>query len=445
MPDNLKVFKNLVSTTAATSNAAVPINIITNNSSTRAVVKDLQFRILENPNPNLAGVYKYPYVLKQNDYPITTVADSVGDQQVYTGTQIIDTNSTLTVEVQAEPVVQQFGGLELLMQLRGANYYTTLPIILPPAGSATPTATSIMQALDPQKAATLGRTQTSVASLSSESYTSACAIMINGVRHFVAANTGGNNIRILNTSNNLVQTINVGTLGLTIHAVAADNNFIYGHVASGNNVIHRWTIGTNPAVAFVKAANLSITDNVPGFPANNSGFFDHYNGNLYLRGSGGNSSAYIINTTTGAVSSVGIAGQTENMGGKVTVNASGTPFLVEHQDQDLVVWNLLNNNVTRYVSIYSTNPTTTTMRSVVVLAPGLVFFNNGTYGEQMIVDVNGIAANSSAGAVQTLTHSTFFQAGGSASTLMVSSLTGATATIARPVVYDMLCAGVEST
>jgi hypothetical protein len=386
-------------------------------------------------------------VLKQNDYPITTVPDSAGDQQVYTGTQIIDTSSTLTVEVQAEPAVQQFGGVELLMLLRGTAYYTTLPVILPPAGSTTPTATSIMQALDPLRAATLGRTQTVVTtSLDTDSNTSACAIMINGVRHFASANTSGNVIRILNTSNTVVQNINVGSLGLTIHAVAADNNFIYGSSLGGSSVIHRWTIGTNPTVAFVKAANLNTSQGISGFPASNSGHFDHYNGNLYLRGGGSETNSFVINTTTGAVSTVASgAGQPENIGGKITVNASGTPFLVEHQDTTLIVWNLLNNSVTQYVSAFPTNPTTTTMRSVVVLAPGLVFFNNGTYGQQMIVDVNGIAANSSVGAVQTLTNSTFFTAGGGAATLMVSSLTGATGIITRPVIYDMLCAGVEST
>jgi hypothetical protein len=220
----------------------------------------------------------------------------------------------------------------------------------------------------------------------------------------------------------------------TIHAICADSTYIYGKSSGTDTTIRRWSISTLTA-----ASNLTTSQSTTGFPATNPGFIDHYNGFIYLRGQGSSGTVWIINTSNGVTTSIDTAAQSENLGGLVTVNTAGVPFLVEYQDTQYMTINLNTMEVTIYSGLSWTDPTTTSGNRAAAIANGIVLFNNGSYGTCVIVDVNGATP------VATQVTNQFPMGNASAAAMISKPFQTAPVNVTREVSYNLLASGVEST
>ena len=414
MADKLKVFKNQVNAAASTSLSAVSISVLTTDSTTQAVVKDLNIGV-KHPTAAYDGVYKYPLTVKLNGFPLE--AQSTGSSLVLTGSQIVDANSSVTVEVGAETQQTYYGETELMLPFNGTNYYKLgLGSIGDPAGKGV----AILSAL---KAAAVNISTSQLVG------DTGCTIVRNGQVLFCYIN--GSQLSIIDSKGASVATLS--GFGTTIRAICADATYIYGKDDSYSNNIYRWSIST-----LTQAATLSCNTSMPGFTNSNKGFIDHYNGTIYYRASGSDGTVYKINTSNGSVTTRSTSAQSECIGGLVTVSTSGVPYLVEYQDTQYMAWNLSNDSIIYGGAVFPTDPTTTQGNRAAVIANGIVLFNNGNYGYTAIVDVNGSSP--------TATNVTSTFPLGNIQGVMISKpFQTAPAQVAREIQYNLLASGIEVT
>jgi hypothetical protein len=401
MADKLKVFKNQVNASASASLAAVPINVLTNNATTQAVVKDVAFKV-GHTNPLYEGVYDYPVKVKVGDF---TVEEAVkGNGLTLTGSQIIDSSSSFSIEIQPEAQKVDYGILEvMLLSTTGVtNFYRyNLSQIGNPAGKGS----AILEAIK-----SIGVPIVGPGGVTSLQGNTGCTIVRNGETLFAYAN--GSSLFVVKASGELVVQLSNGT----------------------DNVIRRWSISTLTA-----ASNLSLNQSTNGFTNSNPGFIDHYNGFIYLRGQGAESTVWVINTSTGSTTTFQSSiANNENLGGFITVNTSGVPFLVEHQDTQVYVRNLNTSAEQTFSTPLGTNPTTTQGNHAAVIANGIVLFNNGSYNQTCIVDVNGATV------LRTSTTG-LFTMGGLSGVMISKPFQTAPVQVTREIQYSLLASGVEST
>lgn len=414
MADKLKVFKNQVNATATASLSAIPLNVLTTDATTQAVVKDVDVSVT-HPNPLYAGIYKYPLKAKVGNYPI---ADSSSGQMTLTGSQIVDANSSFGIEIQPEAQGVYYGKMEMMVPTPQGTFLFEYDIanIGNPAGKGVDLLTA---------AKTKGV-------LIDGNYlvgNSGCTIVRNGEVLYCYAN--GSSLFVINRLGVAVATL---TMPTTIYAICADSSFIYGKSASSSNVIYRWSISSLTA-----ASNLTTSQSTNGFSNSNPGFIDHYNGFIYLRGQGSDASVWVINTSNGSTTSFSTSAQTENLGGLVTVNTSGVPFLVEYQDTQFITINLNTMQIQYGSAVFPTDPTTTSGNRAAAIANGIVLFNNGSYGTSAIVDVNVATP------VATLVTNTFPMGNSSTAAMISKPFQTALVQVSREIQYNLLASGVEST
>jgi hypothetical protein len=81
---------------------------------------------------------------------------------------------------------------------------------------------------------------------------------------------------------------------------------------------------------------------------------------------------------------------TEHIGGLITVNTSGIPYLVEYGDLYWRAYNL--NTLTTSIlmdQVWSKDPSSTMSNTLFNVAPGIVLVSNSTYSTSALIDVNG--------------------------------------------------------
>lgn len=415
MADKLKVFKNQVNAAASTSLSAVPISVLTTDSTTQAVVKDLNIAVT-HPTATYNGLYKYPLTVKVGNFPIETQAS--GGSLVLTGSQIIDTNSSLSIEIGAEAQQTYYGELEMMLPTGGGTQY--YKYALSGFGNPAGKGSALLATIKPLAV--------SVSSSALQGDTG-CTIVRNGQVLFCYIN--GSQLSIIDSTGASVATLS--GFGTTIRAICADATYIYGKDDSYSNNIYRWSIST-----LTQAATLSCNTSMPGFTNSNKGFIDHYNGTIYYRASGSDGTVYKINTSNGSVTTRSTSAQSECIGGLVTVSTSGVPYLVEYQDTQYMVWNLNTDSLNYYGAIFPTDPTTTQGNRAAVIANGIVLFNNGNYGTCAIVDVNGsspVATNVTS----------IFPMGNISSVMISKPFQSAPVQVSREIQYSLLASGVEVT
>ena len=424
MPDKVKVFRNLVAQQPAASLAAVSLNVVTNNSTTQAVIKDLSFSI-DHPTAEYKGLYKYPYTIKLDNYTLLAGSGS----GTFSGSQIVDSSQTLAVEIQPESQLVDYGILQLVATVNGVYRYIRVP--LNTLGSV-PTTQNLLAAIDGR---TINTNRTMVDLPTVFNGTSGCSIFRNGEIQFAYAYSSGQLIGIFNSAGVQLNTINVTNLGFNVNQITSDGTYIYGARSDSTQQIPRWLIST------LAYSTISTTGGLPSVPTSNSGFFEHYNGFLYLRGQGWDSNVYIINTATGTSSinsTPASDGSSENVGGRITVNRAGVPFLVEHQDTRIMCWNINANTVTYLSPVWGTDPTTITAKTSLALSNGIVLFNNANYSSACVVDVNGTPTATRTDGSLPL--------GGSASQIMISvPFQTAPVAVPRNITYNMHANGIEIT
>jgi hypothetical protein len=413
MADKLKVFKNEVNQTVAATLSAAPINVLTTDATTQAVIKDVDVSI-SHPNPLYREIYKYPLKAKVGNFP---VAESTSGRMVLSGSQIVDSNSSFSLEIQPEPQRIDYGKLEMILPVAGDSslFEYSINNVGDPSGKGL----TILSNIKP-----LGVTLFSSAIIAN----TGCTIVRNGELLYCYAN--GTDLVVINR---LGQTQATLPMPVTTHAICADSTFIYGKSNTTNNIIYRWSISS-----LTQTTDLFLNLNVNGFPSSNPGFIDHYNGSIYIRSNGIDGAIRVIDTSTGVVTSINTVSQTEHIGGLITVNTSGVPFLVEYQDTQWLTINLNTMAVQTFSGVFPTDPTTTSGNRAAVIANGIVLFNNGTYSTTAIVDVNGTTP------VASLATAAFPM--GQANRVMISKPFQTTPVpVAREISYSLLASGVEST
>ena len=124
MADKLKVFKN-ANVTQEDSNSAVSIPVTTTDENTRVALKDIQLEITGLTSADI-GFYKYPTTL-QVDGVRQGPSVNLGGNNVastpmaLTGSQIVGENSSVTLEVEAEALLTDYGSVQLVYLLRNNN------------------------------------------------------------------------------------------------------------------------------------------------------------------------------------------------------------------------------------------------------------------------------------------------------------------------------------
>ena len=419
MADSLKVFKNQVAATKTATLGTTAIDVVATASNQQAMVKDILLSIAHS-NPLYANVYKYPAIVKLGNFPLTSVASAAS--LTMTGTQVVDASSTLTIEIQPEAQKYYFGTFKALMPgASGTSLYTYDWALI---GSA-PTGAASLVAFDVAKK--------SAVKLLPSNYTgrSGCTITVGGATKWCYTN--GSTLTILSEDGTTYASYD---WPVTTNAIVADGTYIYGKSASSNSFLYRYNYTTLAA-----AANFALDTTVPGYGASNKGFVDSYNGIMYIKINGSDAAIYRINLTTGVTNSIScsLTSEYEFLGGTITVNQSGIPFIIMFGDASYEVLNLNTlTSVTGTVG-WPTPPTTTSGNNVISIANGLAFANNGSYSTTAVIDVNGSAP------VVTQTSSVLSWPSTEGSILVGMKFQTAPPAVTRDIIYNLLATGVDVT
>jgi len=427
MTDTIKVFSNLQNQTATSSLSTTSISLASTNSSTRAVLKDVAVEI-RHTDSDYATTYNYPTKLKVNGS--TVVSNDVGRSSFYSGSLILDTSTSLTLEIQPEEQQIDYGTIRVMIPDSSANNtYYEAKITSNPSGQGAVLAAEV-------EAGRVGLGG------NVNAYT-ATGFFKNGVP-YVAYADGNNNVKIIDTGGNEVASVN---MGVYITAVASDSTYIYCHGNSAQTHIKRIRISD-----FVKHSNLSLNGNFPSYGTSNPGWFDHYDGHVYMRHSGSANEVYKANTSNGTLTNfnTGHSTEGEHLGGRITVTTSGVPYIVEWQDKRFFGYNLNTNTLTDQITATSvltgwTEPTTTSGNHSATLAPGIVLFRNGSYGNCALVDINSGSPQATALDVAGITPILDMGANGTNKLMAGFPHQTAPVNIPRVIQYDTYVSGVEVT
>lgn len=378
MPDTLKVFVNASSATEPT-NGAVSIPLLTTNATTRAVVKDVYLKVLQPINdPLQIGQFNPKAVLMLNGVPLTEPMDARNVVLSMVGSQVVDVNSTLSLEIQPEvpstlitraffPITEPFS---VLLRTTVGLRVGTINRANDAAYFAAMTGQSVLNEI----AAAF-----TVATGANTTFYSGCTFIKNGVVNF--AYTNGGTIYLLN---NLGANIGTHNWPTTIYAIASDDTFIYGKSTFSEAIIYRYNHQTLAA-----ADNLFTSVGIPGYGISNKGWVDSFDGHMYLRATGSSSTTVKVNMTTGSADSFqGGHTETEFIGGVINTNRLGVTNIVTFGDLSFNIQNLKTLVSTTHASVFATNPSTTAANQMISLAPGVVFVNNGQYSACAVIDTN---------------------------------------------------------
>jgi hypothetical protein len=427
MTDTLKVFSNLQNQTATSSLSATSLTLASTNSSTQAVLKDVAVEI-RHTDSDYATTYNYPTKLKVNGSTVSS--NDVGRNSIYNGSLILDTSSTLTLEIQAEEQKIDYGTLRVMIpDSSGANTYYEAPITSDPAGQGAVLAAAVEA----------GRSSAG----SEINANTATGFLKSGVPYVAYADASAN-VKIIDKNGTEQASV---AMGVDITAVASDSTYIYCHGSSAQTHIKRIRISD-----FVKHSNLTLNGNFPGFGTSNPGWIDHYNGFVYMRHSGGASEVYKANTSNGTLINFNTnhSNESEHLGGRITVASNGTAYIVEWQDTRFFAYNLDTNSFTSNVTATSvfggwTEPTTTSGNHSATLAPGIVLFRNGSYNQSALVDIN--SGTPTGTVLKASGNTTILDMGGGGTKILMAGFPQQTApvNIPRVIQYDTYVSGVEVT
>lgn len=427
MADTLKVFSNLQNQTATSSLSTTSISLASTNSLTQAVLKDVAVEI-RHTDSNYATTYNYPTKLKVNGS--TVVSNDVGRKSFYNGSLILDTSTSLTLEIQPEEQKIDYGTIRIMVpDSSGANTYYEAPITSDPAGQGAVLAAAVEA----------GRSSAG----SQINANTATGFYKSGVP-YVAYADASTNVKIIDTTGSEQASVAMGT---TITAVASDSTYIYCHGNSAQTHIKRIRISD-----FVKHSNLNLNGNFPSYSTSNPGWIDHYNGFVYMRHAGNANEVYKANTSNGTLVNFNTnhTAESEHLGGRITVATNGTAYIVEWQDSRFFAYNLDTNSFVSEVTATSvlggwTEPTTTSGNHSATLAPGIVIFRNGSYNQGVLVDINSGAPQATV--LKASGNATILDMGSGGTKILMAGFPQQTApiNIPRVIQYDTYVSGVEVT
>lgn len=423
MADQIKVFENQAGTNQTGSLSAFSISGVTTNSSTKAVIKDVELKI-RHQNPLYEGIYKFPLKTKLNNYTLNSKVE--GSSLTLSGSQIVDSSSTFSFEVQAEAQRTYYPAVGIFRNdpSSGQLSFSTNNVSALTSAELADTPTVISNISDPV-----------IIETGKQGYGST-AFLLNGV-YVLAYISSSNIIYFIDQYGESLGSIT--NLPFGVYQLTQDDTYIYATDSSARS--------TNQFVRIPKS-NLTTWDYfssstyLNGIAGSNPGFMEHYDGFIYYRSQGSNGSLYKISTTTGTATTINFGtGETEHLGARIVVNTSGVPYIVEWNDQYGKIWNLATGaQVFGSLNIPSglTNPTTTNNNHTIALAPGVVLINNFSYNQTWVVNVNGSTPT------VTNTTSSFPCASGS---YIIASTPSQTVgvSVPRDINYDLLITGIEST
>lgn len=428
MADKLKVFKN-ANVTQEDSLSAVSIPVTTTAPNTRAVLKDVQLEITDLTSAD-AGFYKYPTTLQVDGVkqgpPVNLSGSNVASTPMrLTGSQIVDENSSVTLEVEAEALLTDYGLVQLIYLERTETAPRVVTLAMKGTSPETTGGTTLL-------------TNAVAASIKTEGPTtgySGCCFTSNGIRKY-AYTTGSDLIILGEDGSQLIE----HEWGVTCYGMGVDDTYCYGKPSGTQFYLKRFNHVT------MQSATELATTNALAYGDSNKGWVDVYDGYFYYRPTGGTNTTIRINLETGAyeVVSLGNMTQSEMLGGVINTNIHGKTLLVMHGDQTIQVVNMETLSNAVQTSIFPTNPTTTNGNTVVSLAPGIIWVNNGSYNTSMIININNIDHdNSPSGWTQTLT-SSIVSIGGTTN-VFVGGKHQSTKTKPRKLNHRILVSGVEAT
>jgi hypothetical protein len=378
MPDTLKVFANQ-SVAPTPTNGVLSIPLVTTDATTRAVVKDVYLKVLQPINdPLQIGQFNPKAVLMLNGVPLTEPMDARNVVLSMAGSQVVDVNSTLSLEIQPEvpsttitrpffPITEPFS---VLLRTTAGFRVGTINRENDAAYFAAMTGQSVLNEI----AAAF-----TVATGTDTTFYSGCTFIKNGVVNF--AYTNGGTLYLLN---NLGANIGVYNWPTTIYAIASDDTFIYGKSTFTEAIIYRYNHQTLAA-----ASNLITNEVTAGYGSSNKGWVDSFDGHMYLRVTGGNGTTFKVNMTTGVVTNfLGGHAETEFIGGVINTSRLDVTNIVTFGDFSFNIQNLKTLVSTTHASVFASNPSTTYANQMISLAPGVVFVNNGQYSACAVIDTN---------------------------------------------------------
>lgn len=432
MADKLKVFKN-EDVTQADSNDALSISIATTDSNTRLALKDVQLELTGLASSD-AGFYKYPTTLqvdgvKQGPSVNLSGSNVASTPMRLTGSQIVGENSSVTLEVEAEALLTDYGLVQLVYLERTESKPRVVTLAM---NSTSPETTGATTLLENGVAASVVSNTT--ASSSTTGY-SGCCFTSNGIKKY--AYTTGSDLIILGEDGSELA---VHDWQVTCYGMGVDDTYCYGKPSGTQTYLRRFNHVT------MQAATDLTTTGADNYGNSNKGWIDVYDGYLYYRPTGSSNTTYSVNLETGALGAktLGNLAQTEFLGGVINTNIHGKTFVVMHADQTIQVWNFDTGGYHNKSSIFPTNPTTTNGNSVVSLAPGLIWVNNGSYNASMIINTNPIDHDSTPSQyTQTLT--TNVVSIGGTNNVFVGGKHQSTQTKPRKLNHRILASGIEAT
>lgn len=435
MADSLKVFQNTTATPTASS-SALSIPVLTTGAGESANIKDIQLKKQSLTEDDI-GFYKYPTVLKVDGNAITnpvdlTSATSASVPLELTGSQIVDSNSSVTLEIAAEAGLIDYGKAQLFYSSE-VDSNNLVSSFYNHAGTNPADADSSSVAAKIEENETL-----SSGDYNNSSGRNGTIRESNGVlKRFIADNNG--RLIILDTDGNTLT-----SYGWACWGIAVDDTYVYGTTTSNNNQLLRWNHVTNAA-----ASTLTTTRN-HFFANSNPGFMDYYDGFVYIKPQGNYGDIEKINVSDGSgtwISSPSQFNQAEFLGGVITVNDNGVPMIVMHADTNcgaITLESTPRNWIS--TSTFPSNPTTTYGCGVVCIGNGLVLVDNASYSQVMIMDLNSILPNAAGGSVvQTLVTNQLELRSNSDRLLIGSEFKEAPTAKTRNLDYQLFSAGVLTT
>lgn len=429
MADKLKVLKN-ANVTQADSLDALSIPIVTTDTE-RLAIKDVQLEITSLVAGD-NGFYKYPSTLqvdgvKQGSAVNLSGTNTPSTPMLLTGSQIVGPNSVVTLEIEAETSLTEYGDVQILY-VKGTDAFPTVGTFT--MGSTSPAVTGKLTLLDGALASP------KPASTSDQGY-SGCCFTSNGIKKY--SYTNGQFLIILDENGATLVSHN---WGVTCYAMGVDDTYCYGKTSSTQTYLKRFN-----HVTMALETDLTISASY-SYGQSNKGWVDVYDGYFYYRPNGSSTTVHKINLTTGAATTttMGSLAQSEFLGGVINTNVNGCNLLVMHQDQSIQVYDIDNQTEASNSSNFPTNPTTTSGNNVISLAAGIIWVSNASYNSSMIIDTNSITPTDSSPSsfTQTLTTSTI-SLGGNTSDVFVGGKHQSVLPKARKMNYRALVSGVEVT
>jgi hypothetical protein len=428
MADKLKVFKN-ANVTQEDSNSALSIPVTNTGDDTRAVLKDVQLEMTGLTSED-AGFYKYPTTLQVDGVKQGPSVNLGGNNVASTpmllsGSQIVGENSSVTLEVEAEALLSDYGLVQVIYLGRTESKPRIATLSMNATSPESTGATTLLQNTIDNSILTDGPTT---------GY-SGCCFTSNEIKKY--AYTTGGELIILGEDGAQLVSHNWGT---TCYAMGVDDTYCYGKSSNSESKLRRFN-----HVTMTAASDLTTTGGAP-YGNSNKGWVDVYDGYFYYRPDGSPQTTYRVDLETGAFSTknFGSLNQSEFLGGVINTNIHGKTFVVMHGDQTIGVVNYETGEYSNDASIFPTNPTTTGNNAVISLAPGIIWVNNGSYNTSLIINTNGIDHDSAPNQyTQTLT--TGIISIGGTSNVFVGGKHQAIKNKSRKLNHRILASGVEAT